>query len=231
MRARLDVLDGERRRGFSAAKGTVVPRPDLGTCPIVLTKLVEALKAREGSSDAVPLFDVLRWEKDNPDADQFVTAQRLGIAFADEVAKKPGPLHLLGKHGMPRKAAEALTKTEGAIDAELVIDLALEPTLTERDSFTPGTLLGRFYVWEYQSAKISCAANVIVSSSMKMTTRTHSQLSFTFERGLRSDLRERAIKSALDGLSIAGPPLLASTDAGTRSDALIAAPKVQATRH
>jgi hypothetical protein len=84
------------------------------------------------------------------------------------------------------------------------------PKITSETEFEPGILRGRFYAWDYGKEAIVCMARILVLSSEKLRMKmdnegSKKQQDEKWLRGMRSDLRERAVDQAKTRLFIAGP--------------------------
>jgi hypothetical protein len=200
-----DELDGARRVELAKIPPTVVPRPDLGPCP------VQAFALDPNAPADIPA------PSDTIMEDLFLV-QSAGFAQANEVATKLGPrrkmldvsLRLLeGKDDADdlesaRKLAERGAWTH---DLVLVIDELTLPEMVDGDTFQPGLLRGRGYVWDFGKGAIVCAAMVRVESSdtVKVQLAESQSAAKVGAEYLRGDLFQRGIHEAKKSLVVAGP--------------------------
>lgn len=220
-RAKTEELEKARKAALGSARGTIVPRPDLGKCPVAIPEFGPPRIGRDltGSKQAWGGFDVSRYQPGRENdllanfPDELASIGRLGIAYADEVTQKPGPrgfrMHALASDPSPgRWQVEALLKTEGAVDFELVIDDEVAPEMVGNDKFVPGTIRARFYVWDVDKRAIVCAARAIAQSSDRLhaSGRDQDAVDQQMKSGLLSDLREQALVEAATRTYVAGPP-------------------------
>jgi hypothetical protein len=228
--AKTEQLEKARKAALAGARGTVVPRPDLGKCPIEVRSFgPPAGLGITGSKTAWGGFDVPRWKADRGTdilanfPDELASIERLGIAYVDEVGTKPGPrgfrlASLLRDKEPSRWQAEELLKTEKEHDFELIIDDETLPEVVGEDKFASGTMRARFYVWDYEKGAIVCAARALATNSDRLhaTGTDQGAVDRQLKSGLTSDLREQALAEALKHLYAAGPP---QADAEPASDA------------
>lgn len=221
-RAKTEELEKARKAALGSARGTIVPRPDLGKCPVAIPEFGPPRfgnKDLTGSKQAWGGFDVSRYEPGREDdflanfPDELASIERLGIAYADEVTQKPGPrgfrMHsLAGDKSPSRWQVEALLKTEDAFDFELVIDDEIAPEMVGNDKFVAGTIRARFYVWDVDKRAIVCAARALAQSSDRLhaSGRDQGAVDHLMKSGLLSDLREQALIEAATRTYVAGPP-------------------------
>jgi hypothetical protein len=244
------AMDAIRRDALVKAKGTVVPRPDLGACPVRWEPHLAPKTSFDGDAATnTAYWNVPRWDPSDASIaglfpmhmeDEMVSIERLGIAFADEVAQKPGPRHFRiesDAYSLPLgpRTRDTLTKVVDATyepdDYELVIDDEIAARPAADGSFVPGVLAGRFYVFDHPKRAVVCAADVVVRSSAdirfaytaqfdrKTYTTTSDDKAKRVVDALRGDLRERALVFASGSLFAAGPPVATPADGGARADA------------
>ena len=188
-RADLD-MDKLRRATIVAAKTPIVPRADLGPCPIKWVPHLAPNMALEGDAATnTTYWNVARWDASDEKIlgivsphmdDTIVAVERLGIAFADEVPDKPGPRHfaiLSAADSRPlgaRQRGELEKYVDPAYeptDQQLVIDAEVDAKMTGDKEFEPGLLKGRFYVYDHTRREVVCAAHVLVKSSSDLWIR------------------------------------------------------------
>lgn len=190
--------DEARRVALAEAKSRVSVRPELGKCPFAVHTLAgqedPALAPSPGHYD-VPRVGVTDGGRRAETADDRIALEDLEIAYADEVATKPGPWPR--RTTTPETAKGYLDPNARGVDYALVIDDEVRAKVTGPAAFVPGTLRGRFYVWDRKSREIVCAADVDVTGSTKLRKI---EASTSLESTLASDLREQAIRQARERL-------------------------------
>ncbi len=243
-------LEKARRDALVAAKDTLFPRPDLGTCPTKFEPSLEATTAYGTSSPNPGIWDTPRWgPKDSGLAvldnmhteDSMLSIHKLGIAFWDEVDKKPGPRTfrvdssaslsngLLTPYSRGELEKYAVATYE-QVDFQLVIDKEISAQPGEDKKFEPGVLFGRFYAYDHVKRLVVCAARigVVNSENLKFSYTAQYDKNHNVEKddkeqarakALRGDLRMQALISASEKLFIAGPKLVEAFDAGVVRDA------------
>lgn len=220
-KAKTEEIENARKAALGSARGTIVPRPDLGKCPVTIPEFGPPRAGRDltGSKQAWGGFDVSRYTPGRENdflanfPDELASIERLGIAYADEVTQKPGPrgfrMHSLATDKSPgRWQVDALMKTEGTFDFELVIDDEVAPEMVGNDKFVAGTIRARFYVWDVDKRAIVCAARALAQSSDRLhaSGRDQGAVDQQMKSGLLSDLREQALAEAAARTYVAGPP-------------------------
>ncbi|MBK8213009.1 MAG: hypothetical protein IPK71_04600 [Myxococcales bacterium] len=194
------ILDDDeaRRAALAGAKSNVTPRPELGNCPIGVHTLAgqddPALAPSPGHYD-VPRLGTTDGGRRAETADDRIALEDLGIAYADEVATKPGPWPR--RTTTPDTAKAYLDPSARGADYALVIDDETPAKISGPTSFVPGRLRGHFYVWDRRSREIVCAADVDVVGSTKLRKI---EASTSLESTLASDVREQAIRQARERL-------------------------------
>jgi hypothetical protein len=200
-----DELDGQRRSVLAQIPPTVVPRPDLGPCPVAAFQ-----KDPYEPTDTPAMSDTIM-------EDVFLVRSS-GFADAKEVATKSGPRRRLletelrlyeGKTSA--EDVEHVRKTTQRAwfepDLVLVIDELALPALLDDKTFQAGMLRGRAYVWDFEKAAIVCASMVYVESSptVKLKLTTGEAVPKNGAEYLRGDLYEQGMKEAMSSLVVAGP--------------------------
>ncbi|MHB8873504.1 MAG: hypothetical protein ACYC8T_07445 [Myxococcaceae bacterium] len=210
-RRKVEPRDLTRRRGLAEALGRVVPRPDLGSCPV---KLDYANPLRPAKNRA---FDLDRMTR------QAATLERLGLEFLKpgEVMTRPGPL--LTSFTNAARSAEtwaperargqiARFEAEGTWDWDLVV---IEETselakMAGGESFDGGFFIGTAYLWSFVQQKVLCAAAIRVKLPEKMSYRTvkgadPSDNAHDFELSANVKLGYLVLDQATGQLVLAGP--------------------------
>lgn len=133
----------------------VVPRSDLGACPI---RLPEASSAVRGRS-AFPLLTIERAElKDT------LPSQAIAEVLADV---RRAERHLAaGRYEEATLYARALERPERlGFDVVLVAKSAARPRAVSGSEYVPGEIAGRAYLYDFASGRVVCAADVEAKSS------------------------------------------------------------------
>jgi hypothetical protein len=193
-----EELDKERREALVKAASTIVPRADLGRCPVEVKLPGLQFKAIMPNQVAISM----------------ATAKPgLDVLTMSEAETKPGPtlglqkikLDILAgeaKRGYPDVVARAREMgTPGWFDVDLVVvSIArTDPEIVGSDKFKSGELIGRAYLWSYKEHTVLCAATVTVESSDTVDVAGGSP------EYLRGDLDAQAILQAKERLVRAGP--------------------------
>lgn len=215
-RARDDV----RRNTLLLAKGTVGPRPDLGRCPIV---------------PAPPTPDEVCMSSDGGLAVNF-SVTPVNIVRAEHLAKVEGPRYDRLDNGLAIEVESLLFHTfstgdptyigkkmdrlrelasEGfwTPDGTLVVDDERAP-VPGTDSFEPGLISGRLYVWDYDKKQIVCAATVRATNSDQLGVRKHTPgpgVTIAAQSDLLCDLYKQGVRDGYEDLWLAGPPVFEAT--------------------
>lgn len=205
-RALGEKLDAERRAALATAKGKVVPRRDLGPCPI------EIRVPAGGEYGVSNMIDVL------------LRNNRLDVVPAAQIATEPGPskktldADLVSVDGTEKASPETLTRVRvhampswWTHDMVIVVDEKIPPKTTGDDSFEGGMLRGRAYVWSYKDKAIVCAGDVVAENSKNIKVMTSPTDPSHIPPGtlshLDGDLTSQAVIAAQKSLFRAGPPL------------------------
>lgn len=166
--ARLAIA-GARARAASAQLGfeatmreaildDVVPRPDLGTCPIALPAATSLVSGRP----AFPLLTVDRSELHGTLPSQAVAGVLADVRRAEA--------HLAAGHFEEAKLyARALDRPERfAYDVVLVARTAKKPRAVSGRVYEPGEIEGRAYLYDFSSGRVLCAGDVAARSSKEI---------------------------------------------------------------
>ena len=169
IRARGVEEDQKRRKGLEAA-AMLVPRPDLGRCPVQVPKPPDLTRRRTFTNLAA-----------------VEAAQLLEVVDRGKAPEGPGPLwrRLQSRMGLYESSIQrddvesfgpspgsALLEQVSALpdpakwdyDLYLLADEHVEAAATA-DGFERGRLKGRLFVWSYKTHEIVCAANAGGTSS------------------------------------------------------------------
>lgn len=205
-RARASAAQGRFEAGVrEAIAEDVGPRPDLGTCPIKLPSVSSLLQRRM----AFPLLIV-----DRKELADTLPSQAIARVLADV---RRAEVHLAaGRFEEATLYARALDQPD-RFDSDVV--LVARATKTVRalsgNSYEPGELEGRAYVFDFASGRVVCAGDVKARSSQEIgyvysdRNDTPASLGPVASMGdaIREDMRlqtERAVIEAMRWRS--GPP-------------------------
>jgi hypothetical protein len=217
-KAQAEPLEAARKATMQATRGKIGPRPDLGACPMAIRRPADddaGSFADEGVSFAlgtVPINVVHAKDlgvAEGPRYDRVTTAlvnDVQSMLFREYSAKNRQEID----DGLAR-ARQLLDPKWLAVDGTLIIDQEQLPAVTGT-TFTPGVLKGRFYVYDYASQAIVCAASVWATNSDNIGVHTHLADDGTVigaDSDLVRDLYRQGVQNGIDGLAKAGPMLLA----------------------
>jgi len=182
-----------RHAAMASAVATLVPRADLGPCPITVATPAGADDYRfilTPTAGATTAQSPLEHE-----------CGRYGSGLLEGLAAHEDLDDLLAsaRAAVPAVAAHAW-------DATLLVDEREDPRLAPGDTFVPGTIRGRLLVWSYDDAAFVCAADVVATNGDSV---------LTFESGstreedalyrVRRDLELQALTAGVRALVRAGP--------------------------
>jgi hypothetical protein len=136
----------------------VVPRPDLGACPMVLPAAASLAPGRT----AFPLLTVARSEVGQPLPSQAVAGVLADVRRAEA--------HLAaGRFEEAKLYARALDQPERfGYDVVLVARTFKEPRALSGRAYEPGEIEGRAYLYEFSSGRIVCAGEMAAVSSREI---------------------------------------------------------------
>lgn len=205
---------------MAKSRGAIVPRPDLGPCPVKILVPVFATKSWDDKSIVVG-SDIFR----RNDSGMSVT-QATSIATADGpkramITEQMHPLGILPPNDDPKSVSfpeiKSLSEPAGyTSDATLIIDDEVAPRPSGGTHYEAGALTGRMYVWDYQKKSIVCAADVTARSSPEATVFRTASKPEQLEKALLNDLENAGVRAGIEALFVAGPPLDLQSDAGPR---------------
>lgn len=133
----------------------VVPRPDLGACPISLP----AASSLAAGRSSFPLLTVERSEVDGT-----LPSQAVAGVLAD-VRRAEGHL-AAGRFEEAKLYARALDRPERfGYDVVLVARTTREPRAMSGREYEPGEIEGRAYLYDFSSGRVVCAGDVAAKSS------------------------------------------------------------------
>lgn len=206
LRARFEPLELERRAGLKAAlAGEVVPRSDLGHCPIKVD-LANPLDRKPGGFDLAKMESQLR-AYIRVTVDRFPTAQ--------EAVTLNGPLWGATLTALKRgetSSRESLTKEIATIEAPgywdwdlVIVKLADDKAQKSDDgTFTGGNFRGRAFLWSFADHKMLCGAELDLQLSKIKYRESGSTDDFAVSAGV--GLSFQVLKEARDKLLVVGPP-------------------------
>jgi hypothetical protein len=179
MRLRGTMLDAAREAGTQPA-APVGPRPDLGPCPLSMTRSVLGP----------------RWQNLKRDLDRYESILKEG-RFAELGDNPPTDL--------PRTLSAL--DDPGKWDHDLILAITHQvPPRTNVAGFTPGQVRGRLLVWSYTEHKVVCAGDVQAQNSSSVSVHESGGIRNDLELKLKlaQDLESQALASGLSHLSRAG---------------------------
>jgi hypothetical protein len=141
-----------------AIKGDVVPRPDLGACPIALPAASSLVSGRS----AFPLLTVDRSELQGTLPSQAVAGVLADVRRAEA--------HLAaGRFEEAKLYGRALDRADRfGYDVVLVAHNAKEPRAVSGREYEPGEIEGRAYLYDFASGRVVCAGDVAAKSSKEI---------------------------------------------------------------
>lgn len=211
--ARATELDGDRLGAVSVAEVKLVPRPDLGPCPIAFPSAVLDLvlagdtrgspRHRLGldstlAASHITYQDKTGWGSTLPRG--VGLARFSGVASAIAGDKDPDPAAFA-------QLERALQPSEWGPELAVVVEKKAAPSVAvrTRKEFEGGAVLGRAFVYDYAAKAVVCASAFTASNSDNVTVR--------MEKGkvvdgseLEIDLALQAVAAARKQLFKAGPP-------------------------
>lgn len=138
-----------------AIDGDLVPRPDLGACPLPLPAAPSLMAGR-------PSFPLLVVERD--EVRGTLPSQAVAGVLAD-VRRAEGHL-AAGRFEEAKLYARALDRPERfGYDVVLVARAATKPRALSGSEYVPGEMAGRAYLYDFASGRVVCAGDVAARSS------------------------------------------------------------------
>lgn len=220
------AADKKRSLALQAAATTLVPRADLGPCPIKVPMVGTEDMTKLGQSEP----------KDAPADWRSVRAEQMMVATRAELASKRS---VRLKHVEEMIAFErGRLGNEGLADVEkwiryygdlknaswemvVVAMVRDDPEIINKESFEAGSILGRAYVYSYIDEAVVCAGTVVAQSSELLHNRKVKTADGK-DFGLVFDLENEAFRSAARSMVRAGPRPeedAGAGDASTKADA------------
>lgn len=216
VRDRAEPLEQRRKEILKHALGVVLPRPDLGPCPV--------------SPRLVSGEDLGSFADENRTFQLSTTP--ISVVHAKDLAHSNGPRFYRVKIGLVNYAEGMLISTYWATDeaqveadidrvrdlidpewlaydATLIID-ELSPPRVTGPTFDSGTLRGRFYLFGYAEQAIVCAADVLAENSESLGVHKHLGDDGKFvaaKSDVDRDLFRRGVEAGIRNLVRAGPTL------------------------
>jgi hypothetical protein len=220
------AADKKRSVAPEAAAASLVPRADLGPCPIKVPVVGTEDMTKLGQSE--PKDAPVDWRSVR--ADQMMVATRAELATKKSVRLKHVEEMIAFQRG--RLEVEPLADVEKWIryygdlknaSWEMVVVAVVrdDPEIKDKESFKAGTILGRAYVYSYVDDAVVCAGTVVAQSSEILhdhKVKTADGKDF----GLVFDLENEAFRAAARTMVRAGPRReedAGAGDASTKADA------------
>jgi hypothetical protein len=248
-RKRADDQDTTRRAAIAkAVAGEIVPREDLGECPLKKGYALERYQKPKSilPAETLAMYDVPKWDPARRDGgsddilgpnekDEMAAISDMGIEQEAEVKDKPGPkwFYIYGRtrprdtfdEGSRDLVNRTLDTTKENVDYELVIAKEMLPTIKGPGELDPGIVGGWFVAYDHSKKTIVCEAKVVATSGDSVNVKHGPNDSEKMKQERRdaamlSDLREQAIAQGVKNLVIAGPkPKLEAADEDAPRDA------------
>jgi hypothetical protein len=143
-RAVADEADGKRTAALVEAVGHLVPRPDLGPCPIAIPVVGSEAMFGNREPDNAPVG----WRSIR--ANQMMVVDKAAVASTPSVRRK----HIGQMLDFEQSRLNA-PRPGNNIDAKLV----------DRDKFRSGLILGTAFVYSYVDERVACAGSVLAENS------------------------------------------------------------------
>jgi hypothetical protein len=221
-RALAPGFEKQRRSGLAAAVGgALVPRPDLGACPVpgslpfgdpparVSQDRIWKLMALAGGLEVAGIGVLDRPALATTPSPR---AAKLEVSLGAIERDLLDPDKLEGPAGakLVARAADLAQRTWWTCDLVVVADRQILPRQQGAQQFVPGMLVGQAFVWDYQKNQVICSAPVEAHSSSEVTDwRLRINQQDTTQdlhlKELQNDLHINACKNALSRLVLAGP--------------------------
>jgi hypothetical protein len=203
VQAKFEPLELERRAALKAAfTGAIVPRSDLGPCPVKLM-IANPLDHKPGET---PKFDLDRMERQVHDS---MRASIGRFPTQDEAASLPGPpwgetMNQLRPDVPTAELQKRIAEIEkpGYWDWDLVVVKTAEQRAVKvgDDKFTGGNFVGRAWLWSFSEHKLVCAGDIAIQLEKIKSRGDDVALAGSVGLGFR------VLKEARDKMVVAGPP-------------------------
>lgn len=231
------AADKTRTEALVDAIAHLVPRPDLGPCPVP----VPVVGSNALLGDTEPDHAPTDWRSIR--ANQMMVVDASAAASAPSVrlkhitemldfeqgnldAPRPGQSNIVAD--VIRWARYYADPKSTPWEMVVVAERRLDAKLLDRDKFRSGLIMGVAFVYSYVEEKVVCAGAVLAENSDMLSAhgvKTEDGKDFD----LAFDLENEAFRSAARGLSLAGPRATSSSgappDAGTPPGEPAPAPK------
>jgi len=222
-RAVADEADGKRTAALVEAVGHLVPRPDLGPCPIAIPVVGSEAMFGDQEPDNAPVG----WRSIR--ANQMMVVDKAAVASPPSVRRK----HIAQMLDFEQSSLNAPRPGDNDVVAdvirwsryyadpsntpwELVViaERRIDAKLVDRDKFRSGLILGTAFVYSYVEERVACAGSVLAENS-DMVTAHGVKTTDGKDFDLVFDLDNEAFRSAARAMYVAGPAEnIGATDAG-----------------
>ncbi len=203
------AAEAKRTTAIAAAMDSLVPRTDLGPCPIKVPIVGTEDRAKLGQGE--PAGAPVDWRSIR--AEQMMVVARPALATEKGVRLKHVEEMIDFEKG--RVATEGVAEVEqwlryygdlknASWEMVIVADQRVDPEIVEQNKFREGIILGRAFVYSFVDDAVVCAANVLAKSSDLLTNHKVATQDGK-DWGLVFDLENEAFRAAARGLFRAGP--------------------------
>jgi len=220
-RAKAPAMDlAHRDLGSSPRDSLVVPRPDLGQCPIAATAIIPEYP-KDGATKSAKLSLAAKQKTRILEMTEIYKPNERTPEGADKTPANAGLEAILGILGprvtggswaspeaMMTKVDEDLGKWEAGHDLTLITKVYDEPEVVTPEVLAAGKLVGTLYLFSRKEKKFICAAELDAKSAKAITVANDPDLP------LYVDFLVVPIAKALPRLVVAGPVFVEPQDAG-----------------
>ncbi len=212
-RAIADEADRKRTAALVEAVGHLVPRPDLGPCPIAIPVVgSEAMLVDREPVDAPVDWRSIRANQmmvvnktavtSTPSVRRKYIAQMLDFEQSRLNAPRPGDNDVVAD--VIRWARHYADPKNTSWELVVVADRRIDAKLIDRDKFRSGLILGTAFVYSYVDERVACAGSVLAENS-DMITAHGVKTTDGKDFDLQFDLDNEAFRSAARAMYVAGP--------------------------
>jgi hypothetical protein len=191
----------------AAAAAKLVDRPDLGACPVRVSK-----------SPPNDEFSPVWLNQIKADELPTATSNALGN-FKDRasgIERELDQKHTSKATAALLEEAKRLEGTRTLWEVTFLVDREIEPVPSLNDAYESGVIAGRAYLYDYRSEKVECAALVVGenSESVKFTFHTRSvapnptEGMLEFKQALKRDLRISTYREVAERMRFRAGPVV-----------------------
>ena len=202
----VDAAESQRREALGLAIATLVPRTDLGTCPIkvpfvgseaVLGKTDHDLPADWRTTRANQMSVVSRAQAKATEGALYKYSISM-LDFERQRLEEPPREPTVGKD-VAKWARYYGGKESWTWEMTIVANLRVDPKKASEGKFGSGLIVGRAFVYDFVQKKVVCAAEVRAQNSELLYGGAAEEFSLKF------DLENEAYRAAARALVMAGP--------------------------